>query len=355
MDLSNEEIRKFTERAHYVASKFGRSDLAEDFTQEMFLAFAEGRHGATVDQLFIDYLRKTFGRSGTSGGEQRKLIAARTFSLDEPVGDHPDSPLGHDLVGDPRGDLELGREYGRIVGLLAGRDRELVELYYSEGWTLKEIAEKYGVTESRMSHKLSWILSKLRERLKRDPDFREIQASLEQESEVADRRKQRRKEMEGREQQAMETPPEQRDLITAAEAGAIVGMPTWKVRRAINASNLMQMNDSRRWKLYHRETLLNCLREPPAGPVKVIRQARATGKNETKGSKRLKVAPDVSADPFAIAARAAFSTYRRKLRFIVQEARRLGSMEVELIALRRYAGLNRKAFEQALDAMGAPK
>src|SRR5690606_36064259 len=53
----------------------------------------------------------------------------------------------------------------RELGHLGERDRLVLRLYDFEAWTLKEIAERLGVTESRVSQIRTRALGRLRDRL----------------------------------------------------------------------------------------------------------------------------------------------------------------------------------------------
>ena len=88
-----------------------------------------------------------------------------------------------DLLGSPSSEddgLELGRgmevedrlalesELRRLRAELAelpARDREVIELYDLRGWTLREVGERFGVSESRISQIRTRALARLRERL----------------------------------------------------------------------------------------------------------------------------------------------------------------------------------------------
>lgn len=64
--------------------------------------------------------------------------------------------------------LALESELARLRSELAAlpeRDREILELYDLEGWTLQEIGDRLGVSESRVSQLRTRALGRLRERM----------------------------------------------------------------------------------------------------------------------------------------------------------------------------------------------
>jgi RNA polymerase sigma factor FliA len=54
----------------------------------------------------------------------------------------------------------------KIVAALPDNDRKLLDLYYGEEQTLREVGQVLGVTESRICQRLSGILSRVRSSLK---------------------------------------------------------------------------------------------------------------------------------------------------------------------------------------------
>lgn len=127
--LSNEEILKFQKRARYVAAKRGYPELADDFAQEIFIAFARGWR-STVEQLFSSYLRGEHGDTRTQCGLERRRAKARTVSLDQPIDEEEGGTNYHDLIGDPKshtGDIEGG---SGSDGMCESFEQELYELYF---------------------------------------------------------------------------------------------------------------------------------------------------------------------------------------------------------------------------------
>lgn len=160
--LTINDITQFQKRAIYVAKKNGRPELAEDFAQEVLLAITQGRR-ATIDQLFVDYLRSQFGRSGTPGGRARQMAASRTVSLDEEVGEEGSTVLHHELVGRPGGDLPDLEHHGGSAFLFGGVEATIYQVVFLEERPLIEAAEVLGVTQSRVSQRVNSMRRRIQE------------------------------------------------------------------------------------------------------------------------------------------------------------------------------------------------
>lgn len=149
--LTNEEILKFQKRARYVAAKRGYPELADDFAQEVFIAFARGWH-STVEQLFSSYLRGEHGDTRTQCGLERRRAKARTVSLDQPIDEEEGGTNYHDLIGDPNqhtGDIESN--WG-ATHLLTTRQATLYQLFYIEGYKQVEMASLLGIHPAYICH-----------------------------------------------------------------------------------------------------------------------------------------------------------------------------------------------------------
>lgn len=165
--MTLDEIQKFQRRAKYVAAKSGYPQLAEDFAQELFVYFWEKPdRGATVSQLFIDYLREQHGRPGTPGGDAR-IAAEKSFS---PIDD------ARDIAADP----EPEQSDWRCDFLFGGREAEVYDWVYLEERHEYELADRWGVSASRVSQVLKGvkqeiagylILKDALERMDWDPTF----------------------------------------------------------------------------------------------------------------------------------------------------------------------------------------
>ena len=130
-----------------------------------FETFARWRiHGALLDFLRGEdpltrearrRLRES-QRSGADGGEPQFLdvdALADKLTTDRPTGFEAADALAR---------IRLRT----IVGKLPDGDRKLLELYYGEEQTLREVGTILGVTESRICQRLSGILSRIRTSLR---------------------------------------------------------------------------------------------------------------------------------------------------------------------------------------------
>lgn len=83
--MDSDEIMRIEKRAKLIARKKGRPDHAEDFAQYALLKFLENpSRKSTLNQLFIDYSRQTFGDTKRSvTGRMRAL--AQAVTLDDVV------------------------------------------------------------------------------------------------------------------------------------------------------------------------------------------------------------------------------------------------------------------------------
>lgn len=142
--MNDQEIIKFQKRARFVANKKGYPQLADDFAQEIIINWLEG-HGQhqTVDQYFIDYLRQQYGRTGRPGGDARSRLD-RTAE---------DITKIRNLAVEP----EEQRSDRRFNHLFRGIQHTIYTLRFLEEMNLKEIGEILGVTESRISQRVSEI------------------------------------------------------------------------------------------------------------------------------------------------------------------------------------------------------
>jgi predicted DNA-binding protein YlxM (UPF0122 family) len=164
--MTQEEILKFQKRAKHVAIKRGYPECAEDFAQEIFIAFARGWH-STIDQLFIEYLRSEYGNSRTRRGHERRLAKGRTISLDSPIGEEESGTHYHDIIGNPEPDprdVEVNRGY---AFLFTGREAYIYESYFNEQLSEKRIADELSLTESRICQ----ILGSMKKRIKEQAEL----------------------------------------------------------------------------------------------------------------------------------------------------------------------------------------
>ena len=104
--------------------------------------------------LFIDYLRLTFGKSGTDGQKMRlAVLNASAFSatIEEAVLDTDAAPGGDEFLD--------------LIEDLNKKEKEFVILYFVYGYTKKEIGDRYDLTEARVCQLIKETLAKLKHML----------------------------------------------------------------------------------------------------------------------------------------------------------------------------------------------
>jgi hypothetical protein len=167
--LTDEQIQKFIRRAKIVAKKHGYPELADDFSQEIFVYWLSGRRQAqTLDQAFIEYLRTLYGHTRTKCNRSRlqaqrhyiELSEIRNLAHDSRVFEAswrpPDSPGGEAVKLDR---AFLSQEFG-----CDREDRILLILYFEWGFLLEEIGDLFEFTQSRASQVLAQALSDYKKR-----------------------------------------------------------------------------------------------------------------------------------------------------------------------------------------------
>jgi RNA polymerase sigma factor (sigma-70 family) len=165
--MNNQEIQKYQKRARYVATKSGYPELAEDFSQELFIEFLQNPdRGATVDQLFIDYLRRIHGRPGTPGGDARILARANTISIDSFSDDGKREEIQLPAYDDPRS-IDDGPgsnpDVGKFAKLFRGREAQIYQAYFVDEITEESIGKCFGISESRVSQILKPMKKKIKD------------------------------------------------------------------------------------------------------------------------------------------------------------------------------------------------
>lgn len=150
--MTDDEIKKIQVRARRVARDWGYPEEADDFAQEAAIAIFRGRK-ASVKDLFIDYLRTQYGRTGlrsTANGLARSNAKHSMRSLDAPISRENEDSL-HSIIAAPRSDPRpLGADW-RDRGSFRGRDALIAELRHDFEMSVREIADLLGVTPSRIS------------------------------------------------------------------------------------------------------------------------------------------------------------------------------------------------------------
>lgn len=127
---------------------------------EQASALFEARHGRAPSDAEIG---GHLGISATSCSDARVLarrVAVQAHDVDQEA---VAGPVG----GDPETRAHRGERLARFqaaVGHLPARQQQVVELYFGEDLTLRQIGQKFGVTEARISQILSGAVKELRTR-----------------------------------------------------------------------------------------------------------------------------------------------------------------------------------------------
>lgn len=153
--MTNERILKAWEYSYIYALKKGLSDEdAKDAAQEISSKIAMGRK-ASIEHIFIDYLRKDFGDPRSNSYSNRLAGHKKYESLDSHEGLQSTSPRDRDNL-------------NYCAGLLNGKDRIIFVLYYGWGLHEVEVGNLYKVSESRVSQWLKGIQKRLSARVKKE-------------------------------------------------------------------------------------------------------------------------------------------------------------------------------------------
>lgn len=143
-----EDYDRITKNISRVLRRFRISDDASDFAQEYVCGVLEGKHRhQTIDQFVIDVLRKRSGRKGSSGYDARQNLSNAT-TLD--TYEDSDRRIYSD-------DLDARIHRDRNRKFIKSRMFEL----YTEGFSMKEIGEQYGLSEVRVSQKLKVVAERI--------------------------------------------------------------------------------------------------------------------------------------------------------------------------------------------------
>lgn len=145
MELKNlEEFNKLKKIAHGLTKKFNRYDLKDDFVQYAAENLIKGRK-AHVKQLFIDFIREEIGDSRRESSRSIRFNNTKELK---------------DTMFDPVVDKH-NVDFDKIVNSTEESDRHILLLYFQLGYTMKEIGQKVGISEGRVSQKFSEIMFKL--------------------------------------------------------------------------------------------------------------------------------------------------------------------------------------------------
>lgn len=159
MDLTDDEIRTWIERLKSYARGRGYPQLADDFSQEAIAKYLQGRK-ATFEQLLTDFLRAEYGDTRPHNCNARSRATHGMQSLD--THDFGNLPVA---IGSFGRDADGIREY---LGGLEPDQRCIIILRYVWSFREAEIADCFGVTESRICQRLKRIQSCISARIAKE-------------------------------------------------------------------------------------------------------------------------------------------------------------------------------------------
>ena len=184
-ESENYEINQLQARARSVARKYKRPNEADDFAQEAVIAMLAGRK-ASLEQLFIDYLRAQYGRTGvrsTSGGRAKSAAIHGAVSLDQPISGENQNTLYSVIAAPGRDPRPFGADWRDRVSF-RGRNSLIAELRYDFEMSPQEIADLLGVSAARISQLFRGIekeiqrcaiLSEVADTYKDDEEYSKLQ------------------------------------------------------------------------------------------------------------------------------------------------------------------------------------
>ncbi len=165
--LTEKQIKKFRQRAIAAAKAKGYDWCAEDFAQDFCMQLIEKGWRQTVDQALIDFQRKMFGRTRQCSDSDRKSRqhlqvpgnATKNSEIDRRVIDQPDGRIGS---------ATRSGYLAEVSDFLKGfesEDRAIFVLNALWELNLEEIGYCFGITESRVSQRLTSLQERISEKM----------------------------------------------------------------------------------------------------------------------------------------------------------------------------------------------
>lgn len=158
--MDNERVRQIASKTRQWASDNGFEMDTEDMTQYVLLRLSQQRK-ASVKNICIDYVRSVYGRTGSkpNKNQQDKTNEKRFYAAidDELHGRDIEFKMNLQAL-----DFNIFQEY------LESKERAILTLRFKWGMTETEIADCFGVSEGRVSQKLTEIKEKLKDFIEQD-------------------------------------------------------------------------------------------------------------------------------------------------------------------------------------------
>lgn len=144
--MTQEEYRRFRKKVQLYLNRVWPHGDVDDIMQDVMLKWQEhrGEVHQTVEQAVIDVLRKT-GPVKKSGRKNEDLTHQE---LREVIPDRA-LPFAERLI--------VKTEVEKLLRPMHGIDKALLMLKYFWGFTQREIAQCFGVTEARISQRITTL------------------------------------------------------------------------------------------------------------------------------------------------------------------------------------------------------
>lgn len=136
MSQSDESLKQLWTIARNYARRKGFANHAEDFAQECVMGRVNGRT-TTIGNLFVDYLRKNFGRNQLKREAKAREQISYQAIVEDDTHTYQDSNIVPALIKD-----------------FSKEDRCIFLLKYIWGFSIKEIAYCFGMKESAVLYKI---------------------------------------------------------------------------------------------------------------------------------------------------------------------------------------------------------
>ena len=162
--MTNDEIKRFQSRCRSYARWKRRPEHADDFAQEAIICVLRGRK-ATIDQLYVDYLRREFSQTHSPYGKLKASAMHSWVSLDSPCFED-DSKTFVDVIADT--DVEHTSSPSTSHFELTMREELIASMIVHEGMKQPEIEKtlNIGRNELRKNLKMLYKISKDEEALR---------------------------------------------------------------------------------------------------------------------------------------------------------------------------------------------
>lgn len=158
--MDNERVRQITYTAKEWARANGLHTDTEDMVQYVLMRLSQNRK-ASVRLICIDYVRSMYGRTGSRPYKNQKNKANEKRFYSEITDEAHGLEIAYNM--------DLGAlDFNKFQDYLESKERAMLTLRFKWGMTETEIADCFGITEGRVSQKLSEIKEKLKDFIEKD-------------------------------------------------------------------------------------------------------------------------------------------------------------------------------------------